>query len=231
MKFTCIVADPPYNFSDKLTMSDVKRSSQSNYSTMTVNDIKALPISDIADPSGCLMCLWVPSSLLQEGIEIMNAWGFHLKTTYVWIKQKKNPLESLNKITKRLIKNESDTKLAANAIVAAQDKFDLNDTLAFGMGHSFRAAHELCLIGIIGDNIYKRLVNKSQRSVSFAYNEGHSIKPTHLQNSLDVMFPNTTNKLELFARRQRHGWTCIGNQCQTTLGEDITTSLSRLIGK
>jgi N6-adenosine-specific RNA methylase IME4 len=197
--YQVIVCDPPWKFSDNLTMSDIKRGAQSNYSTMSIEDLKKLPVAKLADPSGCLLALWCPSSLLKEGLDIMQAWSFKLKTTYVWVKSIKNPRATR----------------------------DIGGNLSFGMGRTFRAAHELALIGINNTKIYQSLENKSQRSVSFAPNQGHSIKPERLQDSLDCMFPKA-NKLELFARRSRVGWTCLGNECPSSLGEDITTSIENL---
>src|SRR5690606_15124530 len=68
---------------------------------------------------------------------------------------------------------------------------------------------------------------KSQRSVHFGFNSKHSAKPEDLQDMLDKMFPNG-NKLEMFARRQRPGWWCIGNENLMTLNEDIAISLKKL---
>src|ERR1700677_1432184 len=87
--FTTIVCDPPWKFSDKLKMSDIARGAAANYPTMTISDIKQLPVKDLADPTGAVLALWVPSSLLQEGLDTMKAWGFQHKQTFVWIKNKK----------------------------------------------------------------------------------------------------------------------------------------------
>ncbi len=94
------------------------------------------------------------------------------------------------------------------------------------MGRLFRQTHEICLIGTNNNKIYKKLKNKSQRSVSFGENLKHSAKPEHLQNSLDEMFPGT-EKLEMFARRHRKDWLCVGNEICN--GEDIRDSLKNLI--
>ena len=56
----------------------------------------------------------------------------------------------------------------------------------------------------------------------------HSQKPEQLQDSLDLMFPQW-NKLELFCRRDRLNWDCIGNECPSTTGEDIRDVLTRMI--
>jgi N6-adenosine-specific RNA methylase IME4 len=179
-------------------MSDVARGAQSNYSILTTKKLKELPIGDLADPDGSILALWAPSSLLADGLDLMKAYGFKHKQTYVWVKNKKN--------------------ISSN----------LNDSLAFGMGRLFRQTHEIALIGINNNKIYKKLANKSQRSVSFGENIKHSAKPEHLQNSLDLMFPNFT-KLELFSRRQRHGWVCVGNEAPMSANEDIQESLNKLL--
>lgn len=230
-KFQIICADPPYSFYDKLQQSDVARGAAANYNTMTISQIKQVPVKDIADPNGTLLALWVPSSLLQEGLDVMKEWGFTHKQTYVWVKTKKIPFISiiknvLNTIESAVKSYGFSKKHWKNYFSSAIDKFSFNEMLAFGMGRLFRQSHELCLIGINNKNLYKLLNNKSQRSVSFGENLRHSAKPEHLQNSLGLMFP-LANKLELFARRHKVGWTCLGNEICN--GEDINVSLSKLM--
>ena len=232
MKFNILAIDPPYGFSDKLQMSDVKRGAQANYNTMTIQEIAAMDIKSITSDNGALLALWVPSSLLQEGLDIMKAWGFTHKQTYVWVKIKKEPFLGFSKwIVKSILKHPQVVydnfayKRAINSIVDSLKNLSLNDCRCFGMGRLFRQTHEICLIGISAIDIYKILNNKSQRSVSMAENLKHSAKPEDLQDSLDLMFPNTT-KLEMFARRIRPGWECIGNEVCN--GEDINVSISNL---
>ena len=66
-KFQVIVSDPPYQFSDGLTMSDVPRGSQSNYDVLDMEAIKSLDVESIATKDA-LLALWVPSSMLQDGL-------------------------------------------------------------------------------------------------------------------------------------------------------------------
>ena len=94
MKFDLIVSDPPWHFSDSLKMSKTKRGAAANYSLLKNNDIINLDVKSIASENSILV-LWVPSSLLKEGIETMENWGFTLKQTHVWVKIKKNPLINL----------------------------------------------------------------------------------------------------------------------------------------
>src|SRR5208283_3954306 len=97
-KFRVIVADCPWPFSDKLQMSDVKRGASANYDTMTISDIEALPVASYCHDEGAVLCLWVPSSLLQAGLDTMEAWGFKHKQTYIWVKTKIEPLQDFKRL-------------------------------------------------------------------------------------------------------------------------------------
>lgn len=235
MKFNVICCDPPWSFKDQLSMSDVARGASANYSTMSIADLKALQVKELSSPDGTLLALWVPSSLLQEGLDIMKAWGFNQKQTYIWVKNKKvNFLHFKKWIKKSILKHPQIAYdkfayvRAVNAIIENISKIDLGSVLSFGMGRLFRQTHEICLIGTNNNKIYKLLKNKSQRSISFAENLKHSAKPEDLQNSLELMFPDA-KYLELFARRARPNWTCIGNECPTSKGEDVRDSIVKLI--
>jgi N6-adenosine-specific RNA methylase IME4 len=228
-KYTVIVIDPPYEFGDKLSMSDVARGADANYSTMTISQIKALPVNNIADPNGAILALWVPSSLLQEGMDIMKAYGFNQKQSYIWIKSTKEPFKKLIKQVVLDVKSKKG-KILRDALKQTILQFNFNGMFGFGMGRLFRQSHEVCLIGTNNNKIYKKLLNKSQRSVCFAPNLKHSAKPEHLQDALDKMFDgNKCSKIEIFSRRQRKNWICIGNESVMTKNEDILVSLKKVI--
>ncbi len=220
MKYNIVISDPPWDFSDKLEMSDVKRGAAANYDIMTNQDILDLKVKDITENDAVLV-LWVPSSLLQLGLDVMKKWGFAHKQTLPWVKLKKDPFEKI----KQLLKSNT---LSNKEIDACFDNFDYNNLLNFGMGRLFRQSHEIALIGVKG-KIYSKLQNKSQRSVIFGVNEKHSKKPDLLQDKLELMFPDCVGHfLEMFARRDKPNWTCIGNQCPSSFGEDIRVSLERI---
>lgn len=230
-KYSVIVADPPWPFKDSLKMSDVKRGAQANYDTLTMQEIRELPVQSVCNRNGAVLCLWVPGSLLQDGLDTMKAWGFSHKQTYVWVKTKKHKFDRFKKWLKKSILKHQQVcydefayKRAINAVIDNLPKISLLEELAFGMGRLFRQSHELCLIGVSNNQIYQALANKSQRSVCFAENLRHSAKPEDLQQSLETMFP-VARKLELFARRIRPGWTCLGNEID---GKDIRDALTEL---
>lgn len=232
MKFQVIVADPPWRPSDQLKMSSVKRGSAANYRVMTTQDIRELPVSEIADPDGCVLALWVLGSMLEEGMQVMRDWGFQQKQVFVWVKTKKSRYSTTEKVLTNLaslaerMKPGSVSKIKdyGRLMRATLRAIPLETTLGFGMGRLFRQTHEICLIGINNTKIYRKLENKSQRSVCFDINEGHSIKPEILQDRLDIMFPDA-KKLEMFGRRNREGWVVVGDEVSF---EDISDSIEKL---
>ena len=96
MNFQVIIADPPWAPDDSLLMSTVKRGAAANYPVLSVDEICNLPVKEISDPDGCVLCLWVIGSMLEEGMRVMKAWGFEQKQVFVWVKTKKQ--KSLNDI-------------------------------------------------------------------------------------------------------------------------------------
>jgi len=91
-KIKVLVSDPPWDFGDSLTMSSVKRGAKSNYNTLSIEELKNLPVKDIVD-TNAVIALWCPSSLIKEGIEVLEAWGFRFTQTHIWVKTKKHPFD------------------------------------------------------------------------------------------------------------------------------------------
>jgi len=94
----CILADNPWSFNDKgsriapdaMTLRVRRGRGRSRlYRTMPLVWIANLPVREIAASSAHLY-LWCPSALLAEGLVVMAAWGFTLKTTIVWDKVTKH---------------------------------------------------------------------------------------------------------------------------------------------
>lgn len=86
-------------------------------------------------------------------------------------------------------------------------KTTVNKKLHFGMGRQVRNSHETCLIGVRGK---PERLSRSIRSVLFAPYEKHSKKPEKFYGLVERLSPGPY--LELFARRQRKGWTCMGDE-------------------
>ena len=99
--------------------------------------------------------------------------------------------------------------------------------LAFGMGRQFRGCTEHALIGTQGS---LKPSSKSERNACLTPALRHSEKPPNLHECLDRMYPKA-NKLELFARRSRPGWDCIGLECDGPYGgKDIQSWAAEVLG-
>jgi len=88
-QFGTILADPPWQFSNRTGKMAPEHKRLSRYATMDQKSIKALPIADLALSQSHLY-LWVPNALIQEGLDVMKAWGFTYKTNLVWYKIRKD---------------------------------------------------------------------------------------------------------------------------------------------
>ena len=88
-QFATLLADPPWQFQNRTGKVAPEHRRLSRYSTMTLDDIKALPIADAALDTAHLY-LWVPNALLPEGLAVMAAWGFQYKSNLVWHKVRKD---------------------------------------------------------------------------------------------------------------------------------------------
>lgn len=84
-KYKTIYADPPWQFQNRTGKVAPEHKRLRRYETMSLDEIKRLPIAEIADEKSHLY-LWVPNALLPEGLEVMKAWGFEYKTNIIWEK-------------------------------------------------------------------------------------------------------------------------------------------------
>ncbi|WP_100551245.1 MT-A70 family methyltransferase [Caedibacter taeniospiralis] len=88
-KFKTILADPPWQFHNRTGKVAPEHKRLTRYPTLVLDEIKKLPVVEIADETAHLY-LWVPNALLAEGLEVMQAWGFTYKTNLVWYKVRKD---------------------------------------------------------------------------------------------------------------------------------------------
>lgn len=84
-----ILADPPWQFTNRTGKVAPEHRRLSRYTTLTLQEIKELPVS-IAATENAHLYLWVPNALLREGLEVMTAWGFQYKTNIIWHKIRKD---------------------------------------------------------------------------------------------------------------------------------------------
>lgn len=88
-KFKTVLADPPWQFQNRTGKVAPEHRRLNRYGTMTLDEIKGLPVAERLQDSAHLY-LWVPNALLPEGLEVMRAWGFNYKSNLVWHKVRKD---------------------------------------------------------------------------------------------------------------------------------------------
>jgi N6-adenosine-specific RNA methylase IME4 len=88
LSYGLIMADPPWHFATRSPRGE-KKSPQAHYKCMTLNDIRTLPVRQLAAPD-CLLWLWATHPMLPHAIATLEAWGFKYVTSGAWIKRTRN---------------------------------------------------------------------------------------------------------------------------------------------
>ena len=87
--FSTVLADPPWRFTNRTGKVAPEHKRLDRYSTMSLEDIKAMPVADVL-ASNAHLYLWVPNALLPEGLDVMKSWGFRYVSNIVWAKRRKD---------------------------------------------------------------------------------------------------------------------------------------------
>lgn len=187
--FGLIMADPPWSF-DNFSAKGEAKNAKAHYGCAGLDWIAALPVQLLA-ARDCLLWLWATNPMLPEALEVLEAWGFTFKTAGTWVKR----------------------------TVHGKD--------AFGTGYVLRSANEPFLIGTIG----APKTTRATRSTIPTYDDGvgregdwprasitiegvlreHSAKPEAGYVAAEALMPDA-QRLELFSRRSRAGWSAWGNE-------------------
>lgn len=104
-KFDIIYADPPWNYNGKMQFDkssagaeriDPSRSifissASFKYPTLKLDELKEIPVQDIAKDDS-LLFLWTTNPHLAQALELGTAWGFEFRTVaFIWDKMNHNP--------------------------------------------------------------------------------------------------------------------------------------------
>ena len=85
-KYQIIYADPPWRYADR----KCNGACEFHYDTMSLDDIKKLPIKELTEKD-CVLFLWTTYPMLKDALELIEAWGFKYKTiAFQWVKLNKS---------------------------------------------------------------------------------------------------------------------------------------------
>ena len=193
--FSTIVADPPWDYSRKLSGGGTSgyspvhqsrggsRGAANHYATLTLEQLKILPVQTVAADKSHLY-LWTTSSFVVEAHTLATFWGFSPKILIPWIKMKQGGRASI--------------------IRAGGDPYA---GVRMGMGLYVRHCAEFLLFAVRGK---APTLRKDQLGVLFAAQGRHSEKPLHAYEMIERLSPKP--RLELFARGPRAGYEVWGDQ-------------------
>lgn len=175
-KFGTVLADPPWQFLNRTGKMAPEHKRLKRYSTMTLDEICALPVEkSLADTAH--LYLWVPNALLPEGLKVLSAWGFSYKSNIIWHKIRKD--------------GGPDGR---------------------GVGFYFRNVTEILLFGVRGKNVRTNAPGRRQVNFMATRKREHSRKPDEQYKIIEDC--SNGPFLEMFARGNRSGWSCWGNQAE-----------------
>lgn len=84
--FGAILCDPPWSFRTYGQKDVAPARGAQPYAVMSIDDIKALPVADVA-AKDCLLFMWTVSHLQASAFDVAAAWGFKpVSIAFVWDK-------------------------------------------------------------------------------------------------------------------------------------------------
>jgi len=126
-RYKTIYADPPWM---EKGGGKIKRGANKHYPLMKTKDIINLPIQNLIDDN-CHLYLWVTNAFLQDGLDVMKAWGFKYKTMITWFKGRSPINEYIHWFLKKDVIDENDYVNLYNAGYTIQSiaNFSGNDEI------------------------------------------------------------------------------------------------------
>lgn len=87
-KYKAILTDAPWQYSNTNTGGSWKSGAANKYCTLSIEELCALKVADIADKKGSVLFFWTTTPFLVDGsaTKVIQAWGFHPKTAIYWRK-------------------------------------------------------------------------------------------------------------------------------------------------
>lgn len=184
LSYELIFADPPWPTQMRSPKGE-KKSPAAHYHLMSFDEIKALPVGQLAAPD-CVLFLWGVWNLLLQGSdpfnrhfdcgrsplgEVIQSWGFRYVAGGAWHKR------------------------------------TVHGKTAFGTGYRVRSACEPFLIAVIGNP----KTSRAERNLIDGLAREHSRKPEEAYAWCERYMPNA-RRVELFSRSSRPGWDAWGHE-------------------
>jgi N6-adenosine-specific RNA methylase IME4 len=184
-QYNLIYADPAWTYRDKCHAGE--RGAGYKYDLMTLPEICALPVREIA-ADDCLLAMWWVGPQPAEALAVVNAWGFTLKTMkgFSWHKLTKNGKSHFG--------------------MGNWSRANTEDCLFATRGRPKRvnAGVRQFLEEIENDDYLNETIGR------------HSEKPAEARRRLELLLGDVP-RVELFARQKHAGWDAWGNEVENSI--------------
>lgn len=201
MGYDIIYLDPPWHYNSRANHKTKFRGGvHGHYPTMTMDQIRALPIPDIANKTAAVL-MWCTWPYIDEQITLFKHWGFRYRTVAIeWIKL--NPKGYWTPMADPNYANDK-TYVRYN---------DAYHSVFFGVGYYTKSNPEPLLLGMRGQ---LPTMTNSLSNVLHAPRGRHSEKPPEARDRIVQLFGDRP-RVELFARDAAPGWDVWGNDVEST---------------
>lgn len=194
MTYSCIMLDPPW-----AERGGGGRGADKHYDVIEDRGgiLRVIHVSDRWRPAdNCHVWCWTTMMSLLDGLWLLDALGARYVTHAVWC------------------------KVAANQTLLGSAE----PTPLLGIGQYLRGAHEILLLGVIGDGYAVRTEARNIPSWFVAPaprdDDGQRIHSRKPQRAYEIIETRSRGpRLEMFARTARPGWDAWGNEAPTTTEE------------
>lgn len=167
-----------------------------HYACIPDEDMLQLDVASYMHPRRSLAFVWATCPRLDFAVEAMRAWGLHYRgVAFAWVKTRRDG-----------------TPVGAQGVRASITKPTLELVLVgspMARGRPLKIADES--VAQVIDAYDREAVVPIEPDVVLAARGEHSAKPGEVAARIERMYP-TASKCELFARAERPGWTCIGDE-------------------
>lgn len=228
-----LCADPPWKFGDKLPGPG--RGAEKHYPCLTIDELKAFPLPPL-DPD-CHLFMWRVGAMVPEAYEVVKAWGFVAKAEVLWLKRTVHGKRHFG--MGRQVRYEHEV-----AIIATRGRPKVNaknirstfgdheppiryvETAVFEYLRRRAEDGDVEAAGLLEACAVTMETGHDEEEISSIVfsaeaSRTHSAKPEKFYDIVERLCDGP--RAELFARRVREHWTCIGNEVPAVEGIDAAS--------
>lgn len=188
-RYGVVYEDPAWKFTTRSAKGSGRPgSAEYHYPTMTLAQIKALPVADVCAKDAHLF-MWTTGPHLEQAFEVLRAHGFKYSTmAFVWV------------------------KLTRSHAGQPALFYDLEKSFHVGRGYTTMSNVEFCLLGRRGK---PPRIGRGIRQLCLAPVREHSRKPDEIRTRIERYAGDQVPRLEMNARQAFPGWDAWGNEVDT----------------